>query len=104
MSTVLQEVTESCSQVLTGEEAVDFCRRYPDTDLVLMDIRLPVLDGYEATRRIRGFNPGIVIIAQTAYALAGDREKALAAECNEYIAKPVVKETLLRIIQKVMEK
>jgi PAS domain S-box-containing protein len=73
----------------TGMEAVDICRNNPDLDLILMDIRLPDMNGYEITRRVRQFNSEIIIIAQTAYGLSGDREKALTAGCNDYISKPV---------------
>jgi len=54
-----------------------------------------VIDGYEATRQIRQFNTKVIIIAQTAYALAGDREKALSAGCNDYISKPLKREKLM---------
>ena len=57
------------------------------------------MNGYEATHRIRQFNKDVVIIAQTAYGLSGDREKAIASGCNDYIAKPINKDELLRIIQ-----
>jgi len=67
---------------------------------VLMDIKMPVMDGHEATRQIRQFNKDVIIIAQTAYALVGDREKAIAAECNDYISKPIKKDELLALIQK----
>jgi PAS domain S-box-containing protein len=87
-------------QVQTGSEAVEVCRNNPDIDLVLMDIQLPEMDGYEATRQIRQFNPGLVIIAQTAYALSGDKEKVLAAGCNDYISKPFNKNQLKAIIEK----
>ena len=58
------------------------------------------LDGYAATRKIREFNKNVKIIAQTAYALSGDREKALKAGCDEYIAKPVHKNQLFDLILK----
>ena len=60
------------------------------------------MDGYEATRQIRKFNTGVVIIAQTAFALSGDREKAIEAGCNDCIAKPIKKDELLSLIQKHM--
>jgi len=82
-----------------GFEAVDICRQNPDIDLILMDIKLPKMDGYTATAKIRTFNEKVPIIAQTAYALAGDREKALAAGCNEHITKPINKDLLLSIIE-----
>jgi len=84
----------------SGFEAVEFCRNNPDLDLILMDIQMPVINGYEATRQIRQFNTDIVIIAQTAFGLSGDREKAIEAGCNDYIAKPINKDELLSLIQK----
>ena len=88
----------------TGIEAVEACRRHPDIDLVLMDIKMPEMDGYEATRQIRKFNKDVVIIAQTAYALAGDREKALAAGCNNYISKPIKKSQLIVLMHQYFVK
>jgi len=60
-----------------GLEAVEICRNNPDIDLILMDIKMPVMNGYEATRQIRQFNKKSFIIAQTAFAFVGDREKAI---------------------------
>jgi two-component system cell cycle response regulator DivK len=80
----------------TGEEALSALAT-SRPDLILMDIQLPVMDGYEATRRIRD-NPelnSIPIIAVTSYALAGDEAKALAAGCNAYITKPYSPRALL---------
>ena len=65
-----------------------------------MDIRMPDMGGYEATRKIRQFNREVVIIAQTAHGLLGDREKAIEAGCNDYIAKPIKKSELLQLMQK----
>jgi len=79
-----------------GEEAIAAVgRRRPD--LILMDIQLPIMDGYEATRRIRT-NPdlkSVPIIAVTSYALAGDEDKALAAGCDGYVSKPYSPRDLL---------
>ena len=83
-----------------GLEAIDICRNNPDLDLILMDIKMPVMDGYEATRQIRKFNKDVVIISQTAFALADDREKSLAAGCNDYISKPLNKFLLIELIKK----
>jgi CheY-like chemotaxis protein len=88
----------------TGVEAVKVCRNNPDIDLILMDIRMPDISGYEATRQIREFNREVVIIAQTAYGLLGDREKAIKAGCNDYIAKPINKNKLLAMIKKYFGK
>ena len=87
----------------TGVEAVEVCRENPDTDLILMDIRMPDMDGLEATREIRKFNRDVVIIAQTAFGLTGDKEKALESGCNDYIAKPIKKLELQSLIIKHFE-
>jgi CheY-like chemotaxis protein len=70
----------------------------------LMDIKMPLMNGHEATRKIREFNENVVIIAQTAYALTGDKEKSLEAGCNDYISKPINKDKLLEIIEKYFKK
>jgi PAS domain S-box-containing protein len=88
----------------TGIEAVEACQNNPDIDFVLMDIQMPEMNGYEATRQIRQFNKEVVIISQTANALTGDREKAIDAGCNDYIAKPIRKDELLGLIQKYFRK
>lgn len=75
--------------VSNGVEAVNECRNNPNIDLVLMDIKMPELDGYSATKQIRQFNKTVIIIAQTAYALTGDREKMLTGGCSDYITKPI---------------
>ena len=88
----------------TGVEAIEACKNNPDIDLVMMDIRMPDMGGYEATRQIRKFNKEVVIIAQTAYGLSGDCEKAIEAGCNDYISKPINKAELLLLIQKYFGK
>lgn len=86
-----------------GKKAVEICRQHPDIDLIFMDIQMPDLNGYEATRQIRSFNNKVVIIAQTAYGLSDDREKAIAAGCNDYIAKPINKVALVELIHKYFQ-
>ena len=88
----------------TGAEAVEICHNNSDIDLILMDIQMPGMGGYEATRKIRQFNKNVIIIAQTAYALTGDREKALEAGCNNYISKPINKDALLSLMEKYFGK
>ena len=96
-------VKKICKEIIktkSGKDAVDICRSNPDIDLVFMDIQIPGINGYEATRQIRSFNTDIVIIAQTAYGLSGDREKSIEAGCNDYISKPICISDLLKIIKK----
>ena len=85
--------------VQNGIEAVEACLRVDNIDLILMDMKMPEMDGYQATRQIRKFNKDVIIIAQTAFALAGDREKTLEAGCNDCISKPIQKDKLLKLIQ-----
>jgi CheY-like chemotaxis protein len=86
-----------------GNEAVEMCKKHPEIKLVLMDIKLPKMNGYDATRQIKQHNPNLPVIAQTAYAMLEDREKALAAGCDGYLSKPILKEELLKIIEKYKE-
>ncbi len=85
-------------QAKDGNEAVKLFGQNQDIDLVLMDINMPVMNGFDATRKIRELDKNIPIIAQTAYALEGDREKSLDAGCTDYISKPIKKEELLEKI------
>jgi hypothetical protein len=97
---IVEKYCKEDLHVRTGVEAVDACRNNPDIDLVLMDIKMPQMDGYEATRQIRKFNKEVIIISQTAFALTDDRDKSLAAGCNDYIAKPLNKSSLIELIKK----
>ncbi|MDZ7821333.1 MAG: response regulator [Candidatus Marinimicrobia bacterium] len=85
-----------------GAEAVRLCREDPDIALVLLDIKMPGVDGYEAVRKIREFNKKIPVIAQTAYAFKKDRDKAMQAGCSDYITKPVEKELLMEKIYRYL--
>jgi len=94
---------DKCKKILyaqNGKEAVEQYQSNGNTDLVLMDIKMPVMDGYTAAIKIKELNKNAIIIAQTAYALASDRQKALAAGCNDYLAKPLMKEDLFSVIEK----
>lgn len=104
---ILIELEKFSKEILvakTGSEAVKTCRKYPDIDLVLMDMQMPDVNGYEATRKIREFNKDVIIIAQTAFALTGDREKAIEAGCNNYISKPIMKDELRALIESYFKK
>jgi CheY-like chemotaxis protein len=81
-----------------GAEAIELFKNNPLVDIVLMDIKMPIMDGYEATREIRKLNQDVPIIALTAFALDGDKEKAINAGCTGYLTKPVGKDMLLSVI------
>lgn len=89
--------------VRNGLDAVDKCKSNPDLDIIIMDIKMPVLNGYEATKKIREFNKSVIIIAQTAFALSGDREKALQAGCNDYLSKPINYEEFKVLLRKYLK-
>ena len=78
-----------------GQEAVDAAINNPDIDIILMDIQLPVLDGYSALIKIREVRKDMVVIAQTAYGLLGDKEKILNAGFDDYIIKPILSQSLI---------
>lgn len=100
LNIAVQSFSEKILTAVNGIEAIEMCRNEPDIDLILMDIKMPDMDGYEATRKIREFNKTVRIIAQTAFGLSGDKEKAIAAGCNDYISKPIVIEELKAKISK----
>lgn len=84
--------------VSTGKKAVTEIESAVDFDLVLMDIKLPDTNGYAVTKAIREIKPELPIIAQTAFVMSGDKEKALASGCNAYIPKPLDLNQLLEIM------
>lgn len=104
ISIIVMKFATEIINVRNGKEAVETCLNSPNIDLVLMDIQMPDMDGYEATRQIRKFNKDVIIIAQTAYALEGDMEKAYEAGCNDYITKPINSDELEMKIRKFIKK
>lgn len=100
---ILEQPDNELLYAYDGESAVSICRQHTDIDLILMDIKLPILNGYDATKAIRTFNTDVIIIAQTAYALSGDKQKATNAGCNDYITKPINRDRLLQLIDKYIQ-
>jgi two-component system sensor histidine kinase EvgS len=82
----------------TGKEAIEICRQNNELDLILMDLKMPGMDGYQTLTEIKKLRPGIRIIAETAYALAGDEKRILTAGFDDYLSKPITKESLETII------
>jgi CheY-like chemotaxis protein len=83
-----------------GNEAVEMCERNDDIEMVFMDVKMPQLNGLDATKFIKEIKPNLTIVAQTAYAMLEDREKALQAGCDDYITKPIDQDKLFEIIRK----
>jgi CheY-like chemotaxis protein len=100
----VRKYSKEIISVEEGSEVVETYKKNPDIDLILMDMKMPEIDGYEATRRIRKINKDVIIIAQTAFALTGDREKAIEAGCNDYLSKPIRNELLEKLINKYFGK
>ena len=89
ISEILKHTGVNVAYTTDGNDAVDYVKANPNTDLILMDIHLPVKDGFTATREIKKIKDKIVVIAQTAYAFSSDRDKARAAGCDDFITKPL---------------
>jgi len=85
-----------------GQEAVNIVMSGQPVDLVLMDIRMPAMNGFEATAAIKKINPSLPVIAQTAYAMPDDKKAALQAGCSDYISKPIMKNVFLNQISKYL--
>ncbi|MBE0673897.1 MAG: PAS domain S-box protein [Bacteroidales bacterium] len=100
ISRMIGKISKEVLIARNGLEAVEAYLNNPDTGLVLMDIKMAEMDGYEATRQIRQLNRNIVIIAQTAYAQTGDKEMAIKAGCNDYISKPINPDEFHSLIKK----
>jgi PAS domain S-box-containing protein len=83
-----------------GIEALQLFKSHPEVDLILMDIQMPLMNGYDTTKMIREFNKDVVIIAQTAFGLSGDLEKAMQAGCTDYITKPIKMNLLKSMLSK----
>jgi len=81
-----------------GAVAINITREHNDIDLILMDIRLPTVNGFDATRQIREFNPLIPVVALTACSMSNEKEECLSAGCNAYLSKPVSQENLIAVI------
>ncbi|WP_347839828.1 DUF2153 family protein [uncultured Draconibacterium sp.] len=99
---IVERISKQVFVKSNGYDAIDFIRAENDVDLILMDIMLPKLDGFEATKGIREFNKEIKIIAQTAFAQESDSLTAFEVGCDNYITKPFTKTELLNIIQETM--
>jgi len=104
LTILIKDISKEILHAKSGAKAVELCRNNDDIDLILMDINMPEMNGYKATKQIREFNKDVIIIAQTAYALAGDREKSLEVGCNDYISKPINKKELLEKIEKCVSR
>ncbi len=100
LSILVEDYSSEILIAQNGMEAVEIYKNNPDIDLILMDMQMPYVSGYEATRQIRELNKNVIIIAQTAFALSYDRQKVMEAGCNDYISKPILMNDLTTLISK----
>lgn len=96
LSRILSKTRAKIIRCQSGQEVIDICDFFDDIDLVLMDIQMPVKDGYQALREIRQRKANIPVIAQTAFAMAGEMEKGMAAGFNDFLTKPIQHKKLLK--------
>ncbi len=97
---ILEGISANILHAKNGREAIELIKNNPDTDIILMDSKMPELNGIDAVKQIRKFNSNVFIIAQTAYAQDDYRSRTIEAGCNDYIEKPINKNKLLEIISK----
>jgi CheY-like chemotaxis protein len=105
LNKILERAGVTTINAADGQEAVENAKNNPDIELILMDIQLPVMDGYMATEMIREFRKDIIIIAQTAYGLLGDKEKIVASGFDDFIIKPILAKNLIdKLVERLSKK
>jgi two-component system cell cycle response regulator DivK len=102
LNAVLSKLNVRIEWALNGLEAVSFAKENPEIALILMDLQMPEMNGYDATREIKKIFPDMKIIAQTAFAMSDDRAKAIEAGCDDYLAKPIRSKDLLETVNKYL--
>ena len=95
LNKLLEKMGVRIFNAVDGKEAFDLVMKTPEIELILMDIQLPVLDGYTCTKMLREAGKDIIIIAQTAYGLTGDKEKMIDSGFDDYLIKPISSSQLM---------
>ena len=101
---VLEPTRALLNFVKNGNEAVKYCTQNPDTDIILMDIKMPLKDGLTATRELKKIFPEIPVIVETAYAFDYDKANAKDSGADEFITKPILREQLFKLLEKHLER
>lgn len=102
LKTIMKDLNLTLIHVENGLDAVNVFNEHPEIELVLMDIKMPIMDGIQATKLIKQNYPKMPIVAQTAFALEGDKEKMLDAGCDNYLSKPISKKELFQVLEKYL--
>lgn len=95
LNKILEKAEATLVNAVNGQEAIDIAFNNPDIAVILMDLQLPIMDGYTSTRLIREFRENVIVIAQTACGLMGEREKIIEAGFNDYLIKPIFYDSLI---------
>lgn len=103
LETALVETHVTILRAKNGKEAVEIAKLNPAIDLILMDIKMPEMNGLEATRSIKSFRKDLTVIAQTAFALDEDRRNCSAVGCDDFLAKPIRYKVLLDTLSKYLK-
>lgn len=103
LKAVLSKLNATILWAKNGIEAIEMCDQDDTIDLILMDLQMPEMNGYEATLVLKKKYPQLPIVAQTAFAMSDDREKALDAGCDDYLAKPIKSKDLLAVVGKFIK-
>ena len=104
LQAILHKINAKILHSKTGAEAINIFRKNTNINLVLMDIKLPDTDGLKVTKQIKKIRSNVPVIAQSAYAFQGDKEKAIKAGCIDYISKPIVIADLISTVKKYVPK
>jgi CheY-like chemotaxis protein len=102
LKAVLSKLNATVFWAKNGLEAIEICEK-DSIDLVFMDLQMPEMNGYEATEILKRKFPKLPIVAQTAFAMSDDREKALDSGCDDYLAKPIKSKDLLSVVEKFIQ-
>ena len=100
---IKRETSAEVLHATNGREAIELFKANRDISLILMDIKMPEIDGFEATRQIKLIDTNVPIIAITAYAMSGDEERIIAAGCDGYLSKPINKKSLINKISEFIK-
>ena len=103
LNTVLDKYGIPSVRVKNGVDAIKICLENEDVKLVLMDIKMPKLDGLKATIKIKAERPDLIIIAQTAYALNSEKAEPLREGCDDYLSKPIELDALVDVLKKYFD-
>ncbi len=100
LSEVLRETGAEIVYARTGKEAFEICKNDPEIDFIFMDVKMPIMDGREATKEIKALRPDLPVVAQTAYALNDEKAAIIKDGFDAYMSKPLQRTDILSVLKK----